>query len=196
MKQIIKIALLGLCFAILTANQTKADLIISIEESGSDVVFNLSGNVNLNATMGYAGIAINGNQNIFPSVGAILMGNPLQSAGYRINTTWAPFGTGALGLFSSTNGDRVSLFAPPDPQIGVPIGYISGSPLSATGTFMGRNFGSLGITRGTYLTTFSNSGTGISDTVTVYAGVPEPCGLILCLTAGGFGLSVRRRRSL
>jgi hypothetical protein len=194
MKRTVKATFLGLCLAVLAASQTQAGLIFTITESGGNVVVNMSGNVNLSATLGPNFPTNVTNPLITPQFGNILIGPPGPSTAYQVNVAgWTSFGTGSSVNFSSSLGSPVSLFG--GSFLGLPSGYVSGNPLSATGTRLGASFASLGITPGSYLTTFSNSATGvtISDTVRVNA-VPEPCGLVLGLTAGVAGLFVRRRR--
>jgi len=193
MKRMAKATFLGLCLAVLAASQTQAGLIFTVEESGGNVVVNMSGSVNLNATLGIVGTATNTVGVISPETGNILIGNPVNSFLYNLNISeWTPFGTGGVTFFSSSSGDRIAMFS--GPTLGVPIGYGSGSALSATGTINNASFASLGITPGTYVTTFSNSTNNISDTITVNA-VPEPGSLVLVLTTGIAGLLVRRRRA-
>jgi hypothetical protein len=196
MKRTVTATLVGLCLAVLIARQTQAGLVFNVTESGGNVIFNMSGNVNLAATSGF----FNGNSDanlIVPAGGTIIIGpvvNPHDA--YPINVPWTSFGPGVgdATFFSSVSGDRVGLFS--NPVIGVPSGYISGNPLSGTGTINGSTLASLGITPGTYVTTFSSSSSGVnmSDTVTVIAQVPEPCGLVLGLTAGMTALFARLRR--
>ena len=79
----------------------------------------------------------------------------------------------------------------------VPLGYVSGTPLSATDTYANQTFSSLGLTPGTYTTTW---GTGAhADFLTVQVGpaaVPEPSALVTAglgmLVCGG--LACRRRK--
>jgi hypothetical protein len=196
MKRTVTATLVGLCLTVLTARQTQAGLVFNVRESGGNVIFNMSGNVNLAATSGFFG-GFSDVELISPAGGNIIIGpgsNPCDD--YRTNVSWTSFGPGAGSptLFSSVSGDRVALFS--NPAIGVPGGYISGNPLSGTGTINGSTLASLGITPGTYVTTFSSSSSGvdISDTVTVIAQVPEPCGLVLGLTAGMTVLFARLRR--
>ena len=199
MKRTIKAKFLGLYLAVLTASQTQADLLFTVTESGGNVVFNMSGSVNLNATQGFLNPGVNTSRLIFPDLGAILIGNSVLSDVYSVNVPWTPFGTGGFRVFSSSSGDRVATFVDnlktSSFSIGVPLGYISGNPLSATGTINGASLASLGITPGLHVTTFSNNSTGvnISDTVTVNA-APEPSGFLV-LTTGVAGLFVRRRRA-
>jgi hypothetical protein len=196
MKRSIKATFVGLCFVLLSVAEAKAGLIYSITESGGNVVVNISGSVNFDSTLGYEYASSDFRRAVFPSNGHIRINAYPEGQNrllyvYAINSFFTPFGSGGETSFTSTTGDPFGLF---NAGIGVSPNYLSGDPLSATGTINGATFASLGITPGTFVTSFSNPTSGVSDTVTVIAQVPEPCGLILGLTAGVAGLFVRRRR--
>ena len=86
-------------------------------------------------------------------------------------------------------GDRVGLLG--RRRIGVPIGYVSGDPLSGTATYTG-NFDSIGVATGTFTTSLVRG--AVTETIVVnVAGVPEPSSA----TVIGLGMVVligRRRR--
>jgi hypothetical protein len=196
MKKRIKTLLLGLCLAVMSASQTQAGLIFTITESGGDVVVNMSGNINLSATSGFATTGT-GPQAIRPSGGNIGISVGLTDI-YNINQSpsgvppWTPFGGGGFNSMTSSSGNAVVLF---DVGLGVPTGYISGNPLSATGTFVGASFASLGITPGSYTTTFDGAGDVLeTDFVTINA-VPEPSSVMMVAIAGIGLLQKRRRKS-
>jgi len=196
MKNRIKTLLLGLCLAVMSASQTQAGLIFTITESGGDVVVNMSGNINLSATSGFATTGT-GPQAIRPSGGNIGISVGLTDI-YNINESssgvspWTPFGGGGFNSMTSSSGNALVLF---DVGLGVPTGYISGNPLSATGTFVGASFASLGITPGSYTTTFDGAGDVLeTDFVTINA-VPEPSSVMMVAIAGIGLLQKRRRKS-
>jgi hypothetical protein len=124
---------------------------------------------------------------VVPSNGNIGIGSIAKMAVYNTPVAWTPFGSGVFTSFSSSSGDRVVIGFN---ALGVPVDYVSGNPLTATGTIVGESFASTGITPGSYVTVFSNG--GFSDTVTFNA-IPEPWGMALGMTAGVAGLFVTRR---
>ena len=164
----------------------KAALIFNIFEGPDRVTVLVSGNFNLDATLGLSGTAITVGRVFNPSSGGILLGAPVSSDYYSVNIGWTPFGTGGLTDGGGT-GDRVSLFF--TPAIGVPAGYMSGDPLSGVGSFEG-SFAIHGMTPGSYVTTLDSG--AATDTVTVNV-VPEPTSVLLS-ALGAMALLARRRR--
>ena len=90
----------------------------------------------------------------------------------------------ALGINVILNGTT--------PVLVVPIGYTSGTPLSATDTFDGTTIAGMGLTPGIYNDTW---GTGAGQVFTIIV-APEPSTLLLGGIDVGFGLIAawRRRR--
>jgi hypothetical protein len=101
------------------------------------------------------------------------------------------FGTllGAV-LADVTTGDHFGIRAQ-FLQVATPLGYVSGSPLSATATWNNRTLAGLGLIEGTYVWTW---GTGLNaDSFTLNIGTPEP-GSWLLLGTGIVALVGLRRR--
>jgi hypothetical protein len=154
-----------ICIAMLFAQQATAAVTINLSENGGNVQAVLSGSLNLGATGGFSGNSTGYNGYIASSGG--LSFTTADSDYYAIDVgTWTPFGTGGFGSWDSSSGDVWHMFT--DPVIGVPVGYVSGNPLSATATKNGTTFAALGFTPGTYVTTLT--GIGGTDTVTVIVG--------------------------
>ncbi|MBK1792581.1 PEP-CTERM sorting domain-containing protein [Persicirhabdus sediminis] len=179
------------------AGSANGALVLTFTEDFEGVNLVISGSVNLAATLGYDVTSVNSNELIDPSGGFILggssspinSGSPYNSDSYSVSDAWMPFGTGSLSYASLGNGDRVALFS--NGAIGLPTGYVSGESLSATNSWIGSTFDSLGLTQGSYTTTLTN--VSISDTVTVNVGVvPEPSTALL-IGIGILGTIVRRR---
>jgi hypothetical protein len=177
-----------------------ASLIITINQEGSDVVATGTGSINLAAlTFEESG---NQAQGINPGAALIAEGtppNPNPVDIYRGFTGPTDFGTiNAFVSASSGTGDQFSI-AGLVGNITVPQGYTSDSPLTATDTYTGQSFSSLGLTPGTYTWTW---GTGASaDSFTVQIGpaavVPEPStaiqAVIGVVTLSAYGWSRHRR---
>ena len=79
------------------------------------------------------------------------------------------FGTGGTTFASIGSGDPIR-FLPTSGELGVPSGYVSGSPLSDTAIYDNQTFMSLGATPGTYEWTW---GTGPNQNLTLVIGTPE-----------------------
>lgn len=193
------------CIAVLFSQCATAAVTINIYETNGNVQADMSGNVNLSATGGFAGLsgAYNG---YLASSGGIAFTNG-STEFYNIDVgTWTPFGPGGFGTWDSASGDALALFT--DPVIGVPTGYVSGNALSATATKNTTTLAVLGFTTGTYVTTLTNGLT--TDTITVIVGgaPPEPVApavpvpslqiwalITLAVLLGFFGMSARTSRS-
>ena len=168
------------------AGTADAGILFDVQEVGNDVQMTLSGSLNLDATLGYGGIATNTTAFFYPA-GALMTNGNQQSDYYNVTAWTAVFGTGDFQTWDYTSGDRVAMFS--NPAIGVPLGYVSGSALSGASTKYNATFASLGMTPGEYVNTLVNG--GVEDTVTIWIGVPAPGALALF---GIAGLATRRRR--
>ena len=171
----------------MTPNTAQSAVIITFEETGGDVTMTLTGSLNVSA-LGTPSLTTVGN-GVGPSIPNIAVGNVIDFYG-SAGLTGPAFGPGGPAGASSASGDsfffNVSLDA-----VGVPGGYVSGTALSSTLTFLGETFLSMGMTPGSYLYTFPG------DTITVNVGpvsVPAPAGLPLMLMGLGAVALVRQRR--
>jgi hypothetical protein len=165
----------------------KAGFIMTLKESGGDVIgtgsgsFDLSGlEYNFSSHLGSAGIV--------PSSGFIVFGLGTSETeidawtGLTMPPDFGYFGPGNSSDPSST-GDLVGVLFN---ELFVPAGYVSGTALSNTATFSGASFSSLGVTPGTYIWGLPND----TFTLEVGADAPEPgtwgllgigiAGLMLC----------------
>ena len=168
---------------------SQAALTFILTESGGNVNYVMTGSINLNALGPMQGARGYGLNAITPSSGFISTGDGNNDYFSISASKWAVFGTGSLAFWDFSSGDLVVLWS--DPYLGLPVGYVSEAPLSASGYSAG-SLASLGITPGTYTTTFSNE--VFSDTVTVIVN-PVPEFQSSLLAAVGLGmLSLRRKR--
>jgi hypothetical protein len=171
---------------------------VTLLQVGPDVVATGNGAIDLTG-LSAAGLTGFGTQ-INPSLGFILTGAVIsnQNAYTPLGGFSGPgsFGPGSVTFANSGTGDAVGIgisFG----QLYVPTTYISDTALSDTATYAGANFGTLGVTPGTYVWTW---GAGPDQKFTLQigaAGVPDSGStvglLFLALTAL---LGARRFHSL
>lgn len=180
----------GTLSLIVCASSAQAAATMSFQEVGGNVVGTLSGSLNLSGmtfTSGWISNAIG----VSPVEGLFGTGaiGSMQD-GYLDQIAGGAWGPGGVILASSTTGDAVFMDGAGD-DLWLPTGYVSGSALSGTLTFVGASFASLGATPGNHVYTLSS---GDTLTVSVGAAVPEPGSLALALMSMSLlGLSVRRR---
>lgn len=105
------------------------------------------------------------------------------------------FGTGDFTFADSGSGSLVGVFGSGDtPGISVPLGYVSGTSLTTSATYLNQTFASLGFTPGTYTYTW---GTGAdADSLTIVT-VPEPSSWALLIGGAGLlALTLHNRRRI
>ena len=178
--------------AVFASSVANAAVVVDFTQVGSDVVASANGTLDLTGltSLGNFGLAesVRGN---FAYIG---LGSAGTVAGYSGLAGPASFGTGSSFIssnaFSGTSfAINGSAFGPP--YVFVPVGYVSGSAISGTATFLGQTFASLGLTAGRY------GYTSRADSVTVNIGgaVPEPSTwAMMLLGIGGIGMVMRRSR--
>jgi hypothetical protein len=174
------------------APAAKAAFIATIEQVGGDVVVTGSGSLNLSdLTFIEDAGTISG---MYPDAGRLSIGPSasVSTSIYYVNSSGpSNFGSGGITSPSSGgSGDRVSL---EDGYVYVPSGYVSGAPLSDTSTYADQTLSSLGLTLGTYVTTWGNGGAADSFTIQIISSIPEPASLVF-LATGLAALEVNRRR--
>jgi hypothetical protein len=123
---------------------------VTLAQVGSDVIATGSGAIDL---AGLSFVQTYSEQGaIQPDNGSITTAPASLTAYYIYNGTITgptSFGIGGYTLANSGSGDLVAI-APAINDIGVPVGYVSGNPLSDNATYAGQTFSSLGVTPGTY----------------------------------------------
>ena len=189
-------ACFGFALALLCAQQNaNGGVVVTLSEIGSDVVASGSGTLNLTA-LTFNGSGPGGSVFIDPDSNIIVVG-PGPVAGMAsvyggVFSGPSSFGPGGPTAVSSGSGD---LFAYGDQEVLVPVGYVSGSPLSGTSTWVGTSFSDLGVTPGTYIWTWGTGATADSFTLQIGqpSAVPEP-GTLGALALAGLGFVVFRHQ--
>jgi hypothetical protein len=175
-----------------------AGVIIDVTQVGGNVVFSTNGSLNLTGATSAGGIGsyglgfIPGGSNWYIASGS---GTGVDS--YVLSSFAGPFGTSASFFSgpSSSSGNNFFIWGDSGAlaQVGVPVGYVSGSSINSGMVFNGATIGGFTMIPGTYLYSLPN------DTITLNigaaAGVPEPGTLSLIgLGLAGFAAIVRRKR--
>ena len=179
---------IAVALSLLIAGTASAGIIVTMQEVGIDVVVSFSGTMDTTG-MGFGG----GTRPLLGRIAPIspnIYLNANDEPGYFAHTgfgdnvwTVAPtaYGTGGAtdgGIFS-VGSDNFSFSAV---SMELPDGYVSGTLISGSMTFLSENFTSLGITPAVNMVSVTGSG----DTVTLQT-IPEPSVLAL---VGVFGLGL------
>ena len=169
----------------------KAAVIINAVQSGSDVIFSYTGQLNLTGLGGPAPGFLGDASIIEPSSGTFVAAGTFDIYQLSDSFTFTPFGAG--GSKTLENASVGSGFAMVDvlSQLWVPFGYTSNASLSGSVTFAGESFSSLGLTPGSYTTTLP------SDSITMkISAVPAPLPLLGLGAAAAFFRRLKRRIAL
>ena len=190
------VALLAACWT----SHSNAGVIISVVESGTNVVSTASGSINMTglSVFNSSGAAAqirpdtSGGERGSISVGDLAPDSALQ---YQVSGPLT-FGPGTLGfLANSFGGDFVGIRAvsTTGALLQLPSLYNSGDSINGTATFNSQSFASLGVTTGTYNYTWGSGPDADFLTINIGAApVPEPS--TMCLFAGVLGLAACQRR--
>lgn len=192
--------LASLILAVLVAGrEARADILITIEQSGNNVVETGSGAANttgltLEFTVGQGAL-------IIPGLAIAVVGEVDSAATIFSGATGpASFGTSSNPVDpTSGTGDTFGIEGNSG-VLALPAGYVSGTQLSGSTTFAGTNFTQMALTAGTYTYTW---GTGSDQSLTVQIGpaasaVPEPSTAISAVVGAiafvTYGWIVHRRQ--
>ena len=188
-KRISVAAAIGMAMLISLGLSAQAGYVVTLTQQRPDVVANGNGPIDLTG-LGRMMPSGTANAQIAPTLGRIVTGPVEPEAGTAFDrytprtglTGPSSFGSGPSGTANSGSGDLVGVIAG-DPavfELAVPVGYLSGNPLSDTSIYVNATFASLGVTPGTYEWTW---GSGANQNFTLQIGpaaaVPEPPSLLL-----------------
>jgi hypothetical protein len=159
-------------FAIVST-PAKASVVIDMSEAGGNLVITGSGTIDL------TGLSFSSSGSdagfVFAKFGAVAVGVQGADDLYSGVAGPASFGAGGFIIPFGQSGDVFGVlgtFSPP--TILVPHGYVSGTSLSGSSTYVGQTFATLGLTQGTYLYTWGSGPTADSLTIKIgSASIPE-----------------------
>jgi hypothetical protein len=179
-------------FGLVAATPSQAAYVVNIEEVGNSVIATGSGSIDL------TGLTLLGTGESNPSIDPVDTGLFLGTLPsgivdvYGSGTEPPSWGTGGSTLADAGSGNHV---AAARGVFGVATGYVSGTDLgTSTATWIGASFASLGLTPGSYTSTWS------ADSFTVNVGraidpIPEPgAWAMMLLGLCAIGRAVRGRR--
>ena len=192
-------ALLALALFSFSSLSSRAELIINIYESGSDVIANVSGSV----VYMDAGVPTSDTLDtaILPFAN-ILSFAPLGGTGPYLrhgisNYPNPTFGTGGPSLATSVSGNTDLLLT--TSFLFLPDNYVLGTPISVTATFANTTISTMGMNTGTYYYTWKDGLNVDGATLNIGGGpaaVPEPgTWAAAALLVGGAAFARWRKRA-
>jgi hypothetical protein len=193
-------ALLALALLAFSSLSSRAELIINIYESGSDVIADVSGSV-IYAGPGTGSSFAPDVTAIVPQ-GNILSFNPLGGAGSFIqrSTSLYPnptFGNGGTSIATSVSGNT-DFFLYPGFFL-LPADYVLGTPISVTATFADTTISAMGMNPGIYYYKWDDGPNLDGATLNIGGGpapVPEPgTWAAAALLVGGAAFARWRKRA-
>lgn len=194
-------ALLALALLAFSSLSSRAELIINIYQSGSDVIAEVSGSV-IYAPLGAGSAQIIDMTTIIPQDNFLSFG-PQGGAGpfYQINISSYPdptFGNGFESRATSVSGNTDLLLWPG--YLLLPMSYNLGTPISVTATFAGKTIAAMGMNEGIYRYEWEDDDSNIDGaTLNIGGGpaaVPEPgTWAAAALLVGGAAFARWRKRA-
>jgi hypothetical protein len=168
----------------------RGSVLITIAQSGSDVVASGSGTINTTALT--SGVVIGQGLVRGTSTYTAIVGPPGSVVTAFFSSVLGPTALGASSSFhiaSSGTGDLIGVF---DSGLILPSGYVSGSSLSGMSVYTGATLPLLGLTAGSYTWTWGAGATADSLTLNIGA-IPEPSETLAVAGAVCLGVAFLRR---
>ncbi len=170
-------AALGLCAGV--AVPAQAAFIVSLQQAGANVVATGSGSIDYSG-LTFAGFFKADQARVSANVGTLVVGTTSATGGDEYRPTSGPSSFGGGSNLSANIGSG-PIVATRGGFLGVPVGYVSGTPLGTrTDTRTGSTFASLGLTPGTFVWTWGTGADAGSFSLQIgSAAAPEPASLAL-----------------
>ena len=182
--------------AMFAARAARAQVTVTIQQDGSNVVASGSGTIDLVGLTGGGFVNLDGS--VQGSDALVGVGSGGLDQLFTGITGPAAFGSDIVEIASSSTGEGFGVHGVSQ-YVFLPGGYVSGSSLSGTSTWDGTTLAALGLTPGMYVYTWDNGAAGDTFTVDIEApapppaATPEPSSLAL-LGSGVLGLAGLVRR--
>jgi hypothetical protein len=186
------IAIAAAVMALASGGAAQAAFVFNFIQSDGNVVATGNGSLNTQAlTTGGGGFISSG-------VGStdILIGGSTQAFEVLLSSTISGSSGYDYKLFTPANiatGDGVGIFDDGE-FLTFPVGYVSGSQLHSTSTWLNQSLDSLGLNPGFYSWTWGSGANADSFTMNIGTAVPEPSSLVQMGIGGIAGLGYARRR--
>jgi hypothetical protein len=192
---LLRLSVLAFTLVLALAGQSRAGFVITVYESGDNVVAMGSGTLNttsLGISTGFYAGALVQPYACQLEVGGSLPLATVESGGSISGPSTLGPGQEAFGA-SSTTGSIVGV-ADKGQLLVLPYGYVSGTFLSSSSTWDNQTIESLGLDPGTYTWTWGSGASSDPLTMNIAGGsVPEPPSLILLLISAIFVISWKTR---
>ena len=162
----VRAAFAGLAILFLAISPARSELTISVEETGGDVVFTFSGDIDTTGKVAFGNFGAA--TTLYPMEGDIEVTAASTDVDRIDLQATVAFGSGSsMEDVGVASGDTIAIY---DSRLFLSQSYVSGSPINTTLTFAGATFASLGVDNngGPYVWTTVTSG----DTITM--SFPEP----------------------
>lgn len=184
----------SLLAVVLNADHSQAAIVVNVTEVGSDVVWSFEGTFDVTGmslgSTGDSSSSPNGFTAATAGTGIFGVGSlpaTMQSYTPGSNPPPANYGTGGGVLADSSTGDPFAIASDAENTlIFLSQGY-SGEFISGTSTYLNETFATLGLTEGTYVSTYPSDTVTLNIVASESETVPEPSAILGLLAVGSLG---------